>query len=805
MAWHVLCLGLVAGMASGAVAPRSAWAQAEAGVQRHYRIPAGPLGDTLNRLGYESGVLITFGSQLTEGQHSPGVQGLWTIEQALAQALRGTRLTAAPVVGGGYTLRELVQVKDKADPQGTSLGAVTVTAEPLRSAVTEDTGEYATRTVSIGKDTLTLREIPQSVSVLTQAQIKDQGMTHMAQAMQSVAGVRTDSYAGEERMSVRGYTLGAQFDGVPQMASLLYMHNDLALYDRVEVLRGPSGLLQGSGSPAGSVNYVRKRPKDTAGVEVAVSAGSWNHYRTEVDATGPLNQEGTLRGRTVLVYSDQDMFYDVGHARNMVAYGTVEYDLTPQTRLGLALTHLDVERINFFGLPTKADGSLLGDRKAFVGSDRRAPREINELVLDASHEFGNGWTAKGTMSRKTLDYNAGYTAYPWSGLDPSNGGLVGVSLGRIQQDDVWTGVDASVSGPFELLGRRHTVTLGYNRITEDFKGNNNYVSVPDWDVLHNHDFGALLPGPAARTSNDYTIESGLYGVTRLKLADPLTLVLGGRWTSYESRSRGITASGHEPWTENSKVRHEFTPYGGLLWDVTPQLTWYASYADIFAPQTVKDYQGKLLDPRVGWQIETGIKGAFLDGRLNFSLAAFRIREKNRSMTDPDPSHICPDSWDGACSMAAGEVQSQGWEAEVVGRMVPGWDVSSSYTYLDAKYLRDSANAGHRFAPETTPRHLFKLWSHYRFSDQDLGGSMKGWSLGLGVQAQSDIYIANGSHQGGYATVSATVGYRINPRWHAQLALNNLIDRSYLQSVGSATFHNMYGAPRNAMLTLRGQF
>jgi outer membrane receptor for ferric coprogen and ferric-rhodotorulic acid len=459
-----------------------------------------------------------------------------------------------------------------------------------------------------------------------------------------------------------------------------------------------------------------------------------------------------------------------------------------------------VERVNFFGLPTLADGSRIPSRKAFVGVSEAAHQKLNEVAIDASHQFGRGWTAKGTLTRKTLAYT-GYGAYAWSGVDPSNGGRVGVSLGRIQTDDVWTGVDASVSGPFELLGRTHTLTLGYNRVTDDYKGNSNYVSVPDWDVLGNHDFGALLPGRAARTSNDRTIESGLYGVARFKLADPLTLVVGGRWTSFEYRSRAITDS-VSPWVENSRVRHEFTPYGGLVWNLTPNLTWYASYADILAPQTAKDYQGRLLDPRQGWQVETGIKGAFLDERLNVSLALFRIREKNRSITDPDPSHICADSWDGTCSMAAGLVQSQGWEAEAVGRLAPGWDLSASYTYLDAKYLRDSANAGKRFAPEVTPRHMLKLWSHHRFSER---GALAGWSAGVGVQAQSGMYFDGGSSQGGYATVSASLGYRFNRRWNAQLAINNLTDKTYLQSLGGRTFHNMYGAPRNAMLTLRGSF
>lgn len=774
------------------LAPRHVLAaEAAAAATRDYRIAAGPLGDALAEFAAASGVRLVFQPATLQGRQTQGLHGTHSVTAGFAQLLRDSGYRAVPSGNLEYTLESV----PAATGQDATLPAVTVSTE--RSAVTEGTDSYAARAVTIGKTAQTLREIPQSVSVVTSQQIKDQNLTTIAAAVQTSPGVRSDSYEGNERITVRGYSLGAQFDGVPQASSLLYLHNDVALYDHIEILRGPSGLLQGSGSPAGSVNYVRKRPKEKAGVDVAVSAGSWNNYRAELDATAPLNQDGSLRGRMVLAHQDQDSFYDVGHARKTVAYGTLEYDLTRQTKIGLSLTHLDSERVNFFGLPAYADGSL-PSRKSFVGSDRPATHKLNEVAVDLEHHFDNGWKARGVLSRKTVDYT-GYAAYAWSAIDQATG-RTGVSLGRVQTDDEWTGIDASLSGPFQLLGRTHTLSFGYNRITNDYKGNTNYTSIPSWDVLNDHDFGSLIPGRGANTNNDRVVESGVYGVGRFKLADPLTLVIGGRWTDFTQKNRSIAAV-TSAWTEESRMRGEFTPYGGLIWDLTPQITWYASYADIFAPQTDRVYGGQLLDPRVGWQVESGLKGEFLDGRLNASLAVFRIREKNRSMLDPDPTHICPDSWDGSCSMAAGLVQSQGWEAEVVGKPMPGWDISASYTYLQAKYLRDDTNAGKRFAPETTPKHMFKLWNHYRFSSP----SLVGWTAGLGVQAQSEIYTEGGNRQGGYAILSASLGYRINPQWTAQLNVDNLTDRTYLQSVGGSTFHNMYGTPRNAMLTLRGSF
>lgn len=777
---------MLIGAAALALTPQHAHAQEQQAAQQ-YSIAPGALGDALAEFAAESRVTLVFSSATLQGKQTRGLQGRHTVDAGFELLLQGSGYRAVPTGSRGYAL---------VASQGAEATLAPVTVKAERSAVTEGSGTYVAHAVSIGKMTLAPREIPQSVSVVTSDQIRDQNLGTIAEAVQTAAGVRADSYAGTERITVRGYSLGAQFDGVPQANSLTYLHNDVALYDRIEILRGPSGLLQGSGSPAGSINYVRKRPKDVAGVELAASAGRWNNYRAELDATAPLNADGSLRGRAVLAYQDKDTFQQVGHMRNEVAYGTLEYDLTPRTKVGLALTHLDSSRINFFGLPAFDDGRLPG-RTAFVGADKPATNQLDEVAVDLEHQFDNGWKARAALSRKSVDYT-GYAAYAWQGIDRATG-RVNLSLGRVQTDNDFDGLDVSVAGPLTLLGRTHTVTLGYNRVTNDYKGNVNYVSVMDWDALHVHDFGSLIPGRSASTSNDYIKESGLYGVTRIKLADPLTLVLGGRWTDFTQKNRSLGATAGN-WTVDARVRSEFTPYGGLVWDVSPQLTWYASYADTFAPQTVRDYTGKFLDPRVGWQVESGLKGEFLDKRLSATLAVFRIRETNRSMVDTDPTHICADSFDGTCSKAAGLVQSQGWEAEVVGKPLPGLDITGSYTYLQAKYLRDDANAGLRFATDTTPRHMAKLWSHYTF-----GGALAGWKAGLGVQAQSELFVDGGSHQGGYAIVSASIGYQINPQWSAQLTVDNLGDRSYLQSIGGRTFHNMYGTPRSALLTVRAAF
>ena len=141
-------------------------------------------------------------------------------------------------------------------------------------------------------------------------------------ALRQTTGVSAMAYGdGTAYFTARGYEADVQFDGIPANGALQYLPQfDLALYDRVEVLRGPAGLLQGFGSPAGTVNLVRKRPQDAFSLTGAVMAGSWNNYRTELDATGPITEDGRVRARAGFAAQDRDYFFDKANTRQGLVY-----------------------------------------------------------------------------------------------------------------------------------------------------------------------------------------------------------------------------------------------------------------------------------------------------------------------------------------------------------------------------------------------------------------------------------------------------------------------------------------------------
>lgn len=770
---------------------------------RTYAINPGSLASVITRFANEAGVQLSVEGSLTAGLQSPGVKGAYSVSTGFAMLLNGTGLEVAHLGNGFYTLRKA--------PLPSSEGLTvlpTITAQAVRDAASEGSGSYGVSAVSIGKSVQTLREIPQSISVVTRQRMDEQNLTTVEDALKTATGVTAVSQGeGTAIFYSRGFTMNSQYDGVPAGRQIIngYKQLDTAVYDRVEVLRGPAGLLQGSGEPGGSVNLVRKGPLDQFMISGSLSTGSWNNHRGELDVTGPLNATGTVRGRAVLAIEDRDFHYDTAHNRQQVLYGTLDWDITANTMLSLTATRQHstlTGRVN--SLPTYTDGSFLNvPRNTSVGADwQRWEYPINEYAAELSHRFDNDWKAKVSVRRRTTNFDTSILVVS-SAVDPLTNTVD--YRGRktnwpVKNQDI----DINLGGPFELLGRRHEFLIGYNNSLLDMNGGYQWTYFNNRN-LFNPGIDESSLAPSKPNFVEQETQSGFYSMARLKIADPVTLIIGGRLSKFQIKSR---SADDDIWSDFSKTQNRFTPYGGLVWDLNTQLTAYVSYTNIFVPQGEKDVSGQRIDPREGWQAEAGLKAALMDNKLNASVAVFRVRDKNRSVLDPNPAHVC-DTWNGACAIAAGQAQSQGWEAEVSGKITPNWNVTAGYTYNTTKLLNDggSVNEGQ---PLLTfiPKHLFKLWTNYRFTPNDFGGALSGWNLGGGLTAQSNTY--NGSspaiiHQAGYATLGMQVGYRISKNVDVSLTINNLLDRKYYETIGGTDIGNYYGAPRNAMLTLRGAF
>ncbi len=217
---------------------------------------------------------------------------------------------------------------------------------------------------TLGKVPLKPRELPQSASVIDHERLEQQNLFSLDEAMQQATGVTVQPFQLlTTAYYVRGFKVDSfELDGVPTLlGNTASSPQDMAIYERVEILRGSNGLLHGTGNPAATVNLVRKRPQREFAASTTLSAGRWDRYRAEVDVGGPLSASGNVRGRAVAAYEDRDYFYDVADQGTRLLYGVTEFDLSPDTLLTVGAQYQHIDSItNMAGVPMAKDGSNLG-------------------------------------------------------------------------------------------------------------------------------------------------------------------------------------------------------------------------------------------------------------------------------------------------------------------------------------------------------------------------------------------------------------------------------------------------------------
>jgi len=674
-----------------------------------------------------------------------------------------------------------------------TLPTVQVTGEYLRDASTENTGSYTSNRVTIGKREQSLRDIPQSVSVITRERMDDQGMTSLIDAMKHTTGIQTTHFGGDTAIfSSRGFQMGTLLlDGSPIRGNIGYTDTssfDTALFDRIEVLRGPTGILQGAGQPSGTINMVRKRAQREFGLNTSLTAGSWDAYRGVIDTTGALNSDGSVRGRFVAVYEDKDSFIDHIERQKTMGYGTVEIDMTDSTTVSLGAIYQSGEATPFLGLPTYADGSMPDlNRSTFLGStwDERKER-MERYFVELEHTMDNGAIFNLNASSLYRDSNNLQSGAITTFIDRDSG-MVEVWPWRHRTTMKDRSVEATLTMPFEFFSRSSSATVGASYQRGESQNPWAGGERRPQDIFNPDHDSAEVELLLADQEPTVDKQTGLYAQTNLEVSERTTLLLGGRFSWWK------TTPGGSPENE-FKINNEFTPYAGAIYDITPDISTYASYTSIFQPQSNIDVSGNVLKPRTGNQVEIGLRGEHFNGDINWHTAIFRIDDENRAISDPDIP---------GASVAAGKARSQGFEAEISGNLLPRWDISAGYAFTDTEFVRDPTNEGLALSPET-PEHSFNLWSRYRFSDT----LNQGWRLGAGINAVSGTHARRGNivwEQGGYTLLSAQVGYRVNENLDFSLNGNNLTDKKYYSRISGNTRNNYYGDPRNVMMTMQYNF
>ena len=737
----------------------------------------------------------------------PAVRGTMTPLQALQQALAGTNLQVASSPIGTLTV---------------------VTSDYLRTLQTitvigHVTGLTATRTST------PLREIPQSVSVIGQERISDQNLFDLTDVMNQVPGISVEeSDQLNSSFYSRGFLINSyHVDGGAAM-DLIFPNDtlpDTSEYTQVEILRGADALFGGAGNPGGTINLVRKRPQEQPELSLNQSIGSWDTYRTVLDATGPMGFGGKLLGRVVGMYEHQNFFYQTATSEKKKLYGVVEYKVSPATLVtlgGSLMLRRDIPMT--IGLPRYLDGGDIHlPRSTFFGMPWEYEHaHTSEAFAKLTHRFGKKWKLK-VQATRTHENSDQLFADLYGPVQRGTGDLaMPIDVrGALLSNTSLLG-NGELSGSFNIDGWRQDLLMGvdYSRNETSYGGPVTFYTMPV-SVFNLQYFAIpqLNPPVYSESTAVTTKQTGLYAALRLRaIVHGLSVVIGARDNRY-------TQGGQFSFRAGSFIQHlvdpvsrfngKVNPFAGITYDLGKHYSVYASYTGIYAPGEGgnRAADGSLVPSTLtGVNIELGVKGAWFGGLLNGSLALFKIKQSGLPLF-VSSSAVVPN-----CCYVNGSNRSHGFELELDGRLTANWVVGAGYTF---NINREAALPGSTNIPldSETPRQLLKLWTNYR-----LPVDGRRWSVGGDLHAQTSSFssglVCSGATslmggclapetifnvtQGTYAVVGLRAAYRLSPDWSVAINLNNIFDRVYYQTIGSPTCCSFYGAPRNFMVTLHGQ-
>jgi outer membrane receptor for ferric coprogen and ferric-rhodotorulic acid len=708
-------------------------------------------------------------------------------------------LMAFPLVAAHA--EEAPQVKETAQQSGdVALPSVQVKAKADGEVVaSEKTKSYTVKSTSTAtKLNTSIRETPQSISVITREQLDDFRILSVNDALSYATGIKVEQFETDRtEYTARGLNITSfQIDGLNSPISFSgtnYGDLDVAVYDRIEVLRGANGLLAGTGNPSATINFMRKRPTKDFQAKVDLSAGSWNNRRLDADVSGALNADGSVRGRLVGAYQERDSYLDRYSTERNVVYGVIEADLSDSTSVAIGHTYQknDTSGNNFGSLPLLySDGS----KRDYKVSDSVATDwaymkvDTNVSFAELTHYFNNEWKVKGQLTHKESAAEGRYN-YVDGFEDRATGLGTFTSYPYIYsfatKDHV---ADVYANGPFELAGRKHELVVGatwsksymkeYSRIGDTI----GKVSVVSFDDLGN--FPMPTFGPKSKDSDYTSTTTNIYTAAKLNPTDAIKVTMGGSLLSYELEGAGYGTP------QEAKENNKFTPYIGSVLDINDNLSLYASYTGIYRPQVETGPSGKSLAPLKGKNYEVGAKSEWFNKKLNSTFSLFKTEQDNQAQAI---------GTSGTRTIYEGiQATTKGYEFDVSGEITDNLNINAGYTRLMSIKGDQDQNVN-----PFIPRHLVHLTTVYKVPQ------IQNLKVGASLNWQNDTYVDIGTvryEQDSYATLNLMANYKIDGHWSAAVNLYNVTNEKYLSSMRYASFGQaFYAAPMNGLATLTWKY
>nr|WP_202895474.1 TonB-dependent siderophore receptor [Iningainema tapete] len=636
--------------------------------------------------------------------------------------------------------------------------------EPIELVVTGELDGYRVPDASTATRTDTpLRDIPASIQVIPRQVIEDRNIERLQDALENVSGVtKGGNYSGTAAGAfvIRGFTQAGNFrNGLRDNGFNSFA--EIANIERFEVLKGPASVLFGQVEPGGIINLVTKQPLNESYYSVEFTAENYNFYRPTFDISGPLNAEKTVLYRLNAAYQNSESFRNFVDTERFFIAPALTWKIGSNTTLDLDFEFLRNDTPFDRGLVILDDNSFalpINSNFSYPSLDDRK-QTIYRGGYRFEHRFSDNWRIRNNFLVSSLD--AGGTSVYDAGNLINNRFTPRVFYNERNVFQNY-GLQTDLIGKFNTGSIAHQLLLGFdfNRNTSFYEGRS--ASLPANDI-----FNPVFEIPRPTVLSDPEIFSsrtdtwGIYLQDQVTLLDNLKLLVGGRFDF--STQNNLVARGEQ-------FDDAFSPRVGIVYQPSQAISLYASYSTSFLPVIGRSTNdSRPFKPTKGKQFEVGIKGEFLDGKLSATLAAFDITKSNVQTTDPNNSRF---------QIQVGEQQSQGIELDVIGEILPGWNIIATYAYIDARVSEDTNRnlIGNRL--NNSAQHTASLWTTYEIQN----GGLKGFGGGLGLFFVGDRpgNLSNTFELPSFFRTDATIFYK-SDQWRVALNIRNLFGVEYYET------------------------
>jgi catecholate siderophore receptor len=765
-----------------------------------YAIPAGPLGDLLERFQQASGVDVTLATESLGMIQSPGVSGFYTVEQALAQLTAGTSLSFR------FTSPGAVHI----DVQGRS-ESVQVTA----SAPAVQSPKYP----------VPLRDIAQTIAVIPRAVMEEQGATTLSEALRNVPGITLQAGEGGgssntagDMFNMRGFNASNSLfvDGVRDDGLI---SRDVFNLEQVEVFLGPTGSDIGRGTAAGYVNMTTKTPHAGSAYSATFSGGTAEQSRLAADVNWgrPMDHQGGWASHSAfrlnMLWQDSGVpGRDEVKLESRAAAPSLAVGVGTATRVTLAAQIMRQDNVPDYGIPGAAwlDEPLAPttrlapapvDQSNFYGSlgyDYDKGRQ-NSYTVRVEHDVNRNLTLRNqTRYNKTHRDAVISTVQNVAAYNPDTNLVTIARQGNERENNVASN-QTSMTARFSTGGLRHAANVGLEITSEEqfapvLTGLGTRAPV---DIFRPNPRDPVMGFAPARTGALSRGDSGtvaVYGFDSVELNDRWQVSGGLRWEHYDTRFQSKDAAGLTT-AELEGSDGLVSGKASVLYRISNAANAYVAYGTSMTPPGSANFtlstqannqNNPNVDPQESTNFEVGTKCDFGNGRLSLNGAAFRTKNTNVIFT-VDATAVPP-----IFNQDDGQLV-KGVTLGAMGRITDRWEVLASIGYLDSEQQsQNPANDGRRLV--LTPDWSSSFWTTYRFP--------VGLSVGGGVRHTDQVWInaPNTIASPGYHLVDALAEYEVNTHLSLRLNIYNLTNETYIRNVNNNGGRYNPGHPRSALLT-----